>query len=217
MSTHFRLQMHPRTPFPFEIFEAIIDHARIHRPSLCSISLSCHAFLDRARRHLFFHVYIATKEKLEHLPAFLRERPWLPPLIGFVTIIGSEHHRTLMLLEVVPVHVLTQCPSLRTLELVVDTSHEEPRTPYVFSPTLRTLSTLAKLSGSIRHLTLKEVRFLRPEDFTRLLYAFPCLESLVGTAWNFSRTPLLGHHTGKILLGPKARRLTRLTVSSFIA
>ena len=213
LNLHVQMDMH--TAFPIEVFEAIIDQARAHRPSLFQISLSSRIFLPRTRHHIYFHIKIACKDKLESMTAFLLERPWLPPLVGSVTVMGSKDRSSCMLLEVVPMPLFTQLPNLRTVELARDLSQGESPPPYLFSPSLRTLSALRKLSASIRHLKLAKLQFQSADAFMRLFYAFPCLESLTCAPWGRLREHRIDSWTGRALLRNNACHLIRLTVCQF--
>ncbi|KAI1783191.1 hypothetical protein LXA43DRAFT_1047688, partial [Ganoderma leucocontextum] len=106
--------------FPVEIFEEIIDQSSDRDGSLCRFSLTCHAFLPRARLNLFFHIHIGHKEKLESVPAFLQARPWLPPLVHSVTIRDYAMRYAFMLLAVIPSRLISMLPSLRSIEYALD-------------------------------------------------------------------------------------------------
>ena len=199
---------------PTEVFEAIIDQARDHRPSLRHLALSHRAFLPRARYHLFSRIVITSKEKLESVPAFLHPRPWLAPLVVCVTIRDYVYRTPYRLLDVVPAHLLTQLPNLRRFELESDLTYSEALSAipsrHLIAHNARALSALRNLSIHIRQLELCRIFFLDADDLVRLLCAFPTLDTLVCTSISINRR--LSPRASKAGTRDKAPPLIRLTV-----
>ena len=201
---------------PIEVLEAIVDQARDHRPSLYHLSLSCRILLLRGRYHIFSHIVITSREKLESVPAFLQQRSWLPPLVRRITIRDYVYRHPHRLLDVVPVPLLTQLPNLRSIELEADWTYsgqrQSPSRAFIAHHP-HTLSALRKLSTHICHLELYRVSFLDADDLVRLLYAFPSLRTLLCMAIGFKRrhTP----RVSKILTRDRPFCLARMSVRKY--
>ncbi|KAM5537990.1 hypothetical protein V8D89_008466 [Ganoderma adspersum] len=175
------MPLDPVVVFPLEIFEHIIDQSDDLDGSLSRPSLSCRAFLPRARRNLFFHIHIGHKEKLESAPSFLRTRPWLPLIVRCLTIRKYVKRDSFMLLAVVPAQLLAMLPHLRSLEFATDWNIRglapiRLRYPLAYKYPIPSL--LHKLCTSIRHLELIKLQFCATVDFVQLLCALPSLRSL---------------------------------------
>ena len=210
---HLMLPVHQI--FPIEVFESIIDEASDHHRSLRNISLACRTFLPRARHHLFYRIVIKSQEQMFSIPAFLRERPWLLPLVRVVRLFPHQRCPTKLrypygLLEAVPVSLLTQLPSVRRFELQVDHHHTSQR----LSPKRLTLSALRVYSAATKHLELTRVEFLCIDDLMRYLSAFPNLSYLV---YQYVQYRSNGVPPNSLSVGVMSRytlKLTHLVVST---
>ena len=176
------MPLHPVVVFPLEIFEHIIDQSDDLDGSLSMLSLSCRAFLPRARRNLFFHIHIGHKEKFESAPTFLRARPWLLLMVRCLTIRDYVRRDPFMLLAIVPAPLIAMFPNLRGLEFATD-GRGSRQTPlwsrYVLAYKHPVPSLLHKPCILIRHLELTQLRFRTAIEFVQLLCALPNLKSLV--------------------------------------
>ena len=167
---------------PVEVFEHIIDQSSDHDGSLCSLSLTCRAFLPRARLNLFFHIHIGYKEKLESAPGFLESQPLIPPLVRCLTICDYYRRDSFMLLAAVPQRLVAMLPRLHSLEFVANwrgkgQSPHTSRYTLGYSPLM--LSVLRKSYAPIQRLELTTLWFSTMADFMLLLCALPRLRSLV--------------------------------------
>ena len=159
---------------PTEVFETVIDQASDQPRSLRAISLTCRIFLPRARYHLFHRIHIESKEQMFSIPVFLHERPWLLPLVRYITIKreipNSVSHR---LFEVIPVALFTQLPNLYGLCLM----DSYPENGGV-SLSRIALSALRIYSTLVRHVELLGVAFSTMHDLMRHLSGFSNLSRL---------------------------------------
>ena len=191
---------------PVEVFDPIIDQASDHSCSLRAISLTCRTFLPRARYHLFHRIIIRTSEQMCSVPAFLRERPWLLPLVRVVKFDAYRGNSLYPheIIGVVPVPLLTKLPNLCRFELYLRFDNGS------LSLSRLTLCALPKYSAPVRHLELFGVRFSSIDDLMRYLSAFPNLSRLTCNRLEFEK--------GEIPLGADALshynlKLTHLVVS----
>ena len=162
--------------FPTEVFETVIDQASDRPRSLWAISLTCRDFLPRARYHLFYHIRISSKEQMFSIPVFLHERPWLLPLVRYITIAPESPEDGLLpgrLFEVIPVPLFTQLPNLRGLRLTNYYSEGEG-----VSLSRIALSALRIYSAPVRHVELFGVAFSSVHDLMRHLSGFSNLSRL---------------------------------------
>ena len=195
---------------PIDVFEAIIDQACDLPHSLNAISLTCRTFLPRAQYHLFYRIIIRSSEQICSVPTFLRERPWLLPLVCVVRFKGDrENGRSANeVFEVISVPLLTQLPNLHRLELESDSVMKS------LSFSRLTLCVLCKFSAPVRHLQFDEVGFFSINDLMRYLSAFPNLSHLAcdGVTLKKAAVPLRAD-----ALSRYGFKLTHLEVSSSIA
>ena len=86
----FLLISHPMTlldpVLPIEVCEEVIDQARDNAASLRQLSLTCSAFLPRARCHLFSSIRIRAVEQLQGSGEFLDSHPWIIHIIRKVAL-----------------------------------------------------------------------------------------------------------------------------------
>ena len=204
-----RYTMHSSGHIPYDIFEAIIDQARDSRESLRNLSLTSPVFLPRVRCHLFAHLTIYSKEQLESVPDFVQTRPWLPSLVRRVTICGPGLHR------LTSVRILTMLPNLRNLELTWKCTRKREYTWDIDRPVLegcfRFLTVFRQLSTHVRRLELRGHFISSLDDFSVLLHAFPCLDSLLCISIRILKPHALREN--RKFPGGKAIPLTTLIVS----
>ena len=203
----------PIPAFPMEVFEDIIDRCDELDGSLCRLSLTCHAFLPRARFKLFFRIHIGHKEKLESAHAFLEARPWLPPLVHALTIRDYIYRYLFALHAVVPSRLVAVLPRLHILEFARD--ERDPETCHTrrmrddigYSPLM--LPVLRRVYNPIQRLELTGIKFETIADFLRLVCALPHLKSLICSGSN----AIQFESDGRIrLIKNKTLRLTRVVV-----
>lgn len=199
---------------PLDVFEAVIDQASDSTASLRHLSLTCSAFLPRARYHLFGSIVIQTVRQLESSGEFLDSHPWLMTLVRAATLrltTGSKYQ----VLGVVPVQLLSRLPKLRALRMESD---------HFQSPLLSlhrlTTSCLRKYGSGIQDLELSNICFEHMSDYTALVSAFTRLERL--TCLNISLRTVDEHSLNSSVLGPETNvrrfapppRIRHLHVSS---
>ena len=168
------------TQLPLEVLEAVIDQASDNPMSLRNLSLTCATLVPRSRYHLFSHFIIRTVQQLEESSEFLDSCSWLPPLILKVSLfatIPQNNSKRHILLDVVPIHLLTRLPNLRAW-----TTGTEDWEPTVVVPSLAlhhfALRCYRKHGGHIRSLELSFIEFRSKSDFKGLISAFTDLDSL---------------------------------------
>ena len=192
---------------PMEVFEEVIDQARNNAASLRHLSLSCKAFQPRARYHLFNGIRIETVQQLESSGEFLDSNPWLIPIvrrvaIGVLTSWRDDYNYNdnndvndntniyddddddddgvqYRLFDVVPVHLLSRLPNLRSWSI-------KPNTPAELSLHCLTISCYHKYGVGIQNLEVFHV-VLRHSilDFARLVSMFPNLQTLTCCSIDF--------------------------------
>ena len=181
-------------PTPIEVFEAVIDRAGDDTQSLRHISLTCSAFLPRARYHLFSSIRIRTVEQMECSRNFFDSRPWLHSLVQTITLKISvpldSSRPNLRLLDIVPVHLLTQFPNLQgwTLGLVEFDIAHLAKLPYL-SFHRSALRCYQRCGGCIRNLELSHIPFNNISDFRRLVSAFTRIYTFTCSMIWFKRYP----------------------------
>ena len=167
---------------PIEIFEAVIDRASDDTATLGQISLTCHAFLPRARYHLFGTVVLQDVQQVQSYGEFLDSHPWVSPLVrklvhsGFIPI--SVSHPTAHLPDVVPLHLLSHLPNLRTWEIGVAGVESRSEAGAWLSCQHTSLSDYQSFSTSVRNLDLAYVHFEDISDFMELVSAFTGIHNL---------------------------------------
>ena len=168
------MTLHPT--IPIEVLEETIGQASDNTESLRCLSLTCSAFLSRARCHLFTGIQIDTMEQLESSDEFLDSRPWLAPLIRRVTLriqILFGRKSWPFVVNVVPVHLLSRLPNLRSWSMACRSN--EARLPFH----RLTLSCYRRYSAGIQHLEVSDITLKgNISDFTRLISAFHTIQSL---------------------------------------
>ncbi|PIL29232.1 hypothetical protein GSI_09281 [Ganoderma sinense ZZ0214-1] len=178
-------QLHP--VLPIELFEEIIGHTSDNTVSLQHISLTCHAFLPRARYHLFTSIRIHTVQQLDSSGEFLDSHPWLTPLIRCVAFcvltaapgsLSAPADRASRLLDVVPVHLLSRLPNIYIWRVGAEGYSPRGQAPSQLSLHRFAPSCYRKYGISITNLELSNVRFDGISDFARLVSAFASIQSL---------------------------------------
>ena len=150
------------------------------------------------------------------VPAFLRERPWLLPLVRVVKFKSNWDYplNSHEIVGVVPVPLLTKLPNLCRFEL--SQIHYKPS----LSLSRLTLCAFHKYSAPVRHLELDGVTFSTIEDLMRYLSAFPNLSHLecYGIRLEKAEAPLrvdaLFHHNLKLtclMVGPSINTAHSMT------
>ncbi|KAI1782619.1 WD40-repeat-containing domain protein [Ganoderma leucocontextum] len=164
---------------PIEIFEAVIDQASDDTPCLHHLSLTCHAFLPRARYHLFSSILLQTPQRVESFSQFLDSHPWVRLLVQklvhstFVPISGSRP--TVRMLDVIPLHLLSRLPNLRTWEMGM--AGIERRLEAAAWLSCRGYK-LSSYTSQVRNLELAYVPFEDISDFIGLVSAFTGIHNL---------------------------------------
>lgn len=211
---------------PMEVLEAVIDQASDNTASLRTLSLACAAFLPRSRYHLFSSIVIRTVEQMQSSRDFLDAHPWLFPLVHRVTLsirvptdnakprhLIYDSNPNVPLLDVVPVHLLTQLPGLQTWTM-------EVLCPLIKKPSLSlhhsVLRCYRKYGTRIQDLRLFDVHFDGLSDFVGLVAAFTGIRSLTCSEISFRMakevdSSLLGQGAGILSRVPQ---ILTLTVSS---
>ena len=177
---HLIMSIQPR--LPTEVLEAVVDEASDNPWTLHNLSLTCITLLPRSRVHLFSGLVIRTVQQLEESREFLDSCPWLAPLVLkvsiFATIPQNNSKHGILLLDVVPIHLLTRLPNLRAWTMGV-----EDFAPTRFIPSLAlhhfALRCYRKYGGHIRSLELSCIGFHSKSDFRGLISAFTGLDSLI--------------------------------------
>ena len=167
---------------PVEVCEVVIDQASDNPQSLHHLSLTCIAFVPRARYHLFTSIIIRTMEQMDTCLGFLNAHPWISPRVRKVSFSASipqdNHLPNVHLLEVVPVHVLNRLPNLRGWSMEVQFSgHLPQKTPFL-SLHRSVLRSYRKYVGGIHDLHLNHITFNDIFDFTGLVSSFTTIRSL---------------------------------------
>ena len=181
-------------PIPIEVFEAVIDQAGAGTQSLRHISLTCSAFLPRVRCRLFSSTHIRTVEQMESSHHFFDSCPWLHPLVQTITFkisVPLDNFRpNLRLLDIVPVHLLTQLPNLHgwTLGSVKFDIAHLAKLPYL-SFHCSVLRCYQRCGGCIRNLELSHIPFNNISDFRRLVSAFTRIYTFTCSMIWFKRYP----------------------------
>ena len=199
---------------PLDVLEAIIDRANDNTASLRNLSLTCSAFLPRARYHLFHGIVVQTVQHLESSREFLDSRPWLPTLVQRATLhltAGSKFD----VLGVVPVHLISRLPNLRVWRMESD-YFQPPR----LSLHRLTTSCLRRYGSGVQDLELSNIFFEHMSDYTGLVSAFTCLQRL--TCLNISLPIVDEDYVNSSVLGPETNvrrfaqppRIRHLHVSS---
>ena len=174
---------------PIEVSEAVIDQAGDNVPSLCNLSLTCSAFLPRSRVHLFSGIHIGTVERMESSRHFFDAHPWLLPLIREVTLsfVPPEDYSkpNVRVLDVVPVHLLTRLPKLRSWTMRSETQTPDSRISLSLHRSV--LSLYWRHSSHIHTLHLSCLRFYCLTDFTGLVSAFTSIQNLTCYCIEFRR------------------------------
>ena len=163
---------------PVDIFEEVINQAGDDTASLRHLSLTCSAFLPRARYHLFTSIVIRTEQQLGNSGEFLDSRPWLPPLIQKVAlriVFQGNSNKYWRLLDVVPVHLFSRLPNLRVWRMESEWTGGRP---VWLSLHRSTLSCYRRCSVGIQTLELPSMTFNSLLDFKRLVSAFTTLRTL---------------------------------------
>ncbi len=167
---------------PIEIFEAIIDQANDDAPCLRHLSLACHVFLPRARYHLFRSIVLQNAQHVESYSQFLDSNVWVRPLVrklvhsSFTPI--SESHPTAPMLDVVPLHLLSRLPNLRTWEMGMAGIGYRTEAGAWLSCRRTALSSYQNYSSNIVNLELAYVPFEDICDFIVLVSAFTSIRNL---------------------------------------
>ncbi|KAI1782618.1 WD40-repeat-containing domain protein [Ganoderma leucocontextum] len=167
---------------PIEIFEAVIDQASDDTASLRHLSLTCHAFLLRARYHLFSSILLQTPKRAESFSKFLDSHPWVLPLVRdlvhstFVPISGSRP--TVRMLNVIPLHLLSRLPNLRMWEMGMAGIERRLVAGAWLSCHGSALSSYQSYSSNVRNLELVYVPFEHISDFIGLVSAFTSIHNL---------------------------------------
>ncbi len=161
---------------PIEVYEDVIDQASDDSASLRDLSLTCATFLPRSRYHLFSMIRIRTVEQMESSRDFLDAHPWLLPLVHEVTLsfqVPRDYDkRNVRVIDVVPVHLLTRLPNLRSWRIF------SSNTMSSLSLHRSVLSLYSRCSSRIPSLDLYFIRFYRLSDFIRLVSAFTSIHTL---------------------------------------
>ncbi|KAI1783250.1 hypothetical protein LXA43DRAFT_865752, partial [Ganoderma leucocontextum] len=159
-----------------------IDQASDDTASLRHLSLTCHAFLFRARYHLFSSILLQTPQRVESFSQFLDSHPWGPPLVRklvhstFVPI--SDSHPTVRMLDVIPLHLLSRLPNLRTWEMGMAGTERRLVAGAWLSCHGSALSSYQSYSSNVRNLELAYVPFEHISDFIGLVSAFTSIHNL---------------------------------------
>ncbi|KAI1783853.1 hypothetical protein LXA43DRAFT_293548 [Ganoderma leucocontextum] len=204
--------MAPHLTIPIEIFEAVIDQASDYSTSLDRLSLTCPAFLPRARYHLFSNIVIRSVERMDAFCKFLDSHPWAPTLVCKMTLAMALHYDpctpTIRLLDVAPIHLLSRLPNLRAWRMEVNECGPKGQ-PGVLSPHLSALSCYERHGGRIQDLALSNISFDNLSDFQRLVSAFPGIRSLSCSQIRFRTTTehLDGAGTITVAQSPRLKRL----------
>lgn len=207
---------------PLEVLEAVIDQARDDTATLHHLSVICRAFLPRVRYHLFSYILIQTVQQVESFRDFLDSCPWVLPLaqnISLSTFLSIDNAiPNIRLLDVVPVHLLSRLPNLRTWKMGLRGSESGPETVTAsLSFNRLTLSCYQRYGSGIRNLEIAHIPFQDLSDFIGLVSVFTCLESLtcsrIGyrTARGYGISPHGGWETNPRV---KPLRIQRLNVST---
>ena len=163
-----------------EVLEAILDQAGDDTESLRCLSLTCSTLLPRARHHLFRNLTIRTMQKLESSVDFLESHPWIRLFIKKVTLSVDLHydysHRTVPLLAVVPVHLLSQLPNLRSWRMGIDVF--VVRNLVHLSLHRCTLSRYKRFAGHVHDLELFSIAFDDVSDFVGLVSSFTGIRTI---------------------------------------
>ncbi|PIL30099.1 transporter [Ganoderma sinense ZZ0214-1] len=207
---------------PIEILEAIIDQTSDHAESLRRLSLTCKDFLPRARYHLFSTICIRNLQQMEASREFFDSHPWIVRLVQQVTLsvaVGdlddesALNNPNIRVLDVVPVHLLSKLPSLRSWRMKT-----VPHLPSQVSLSLHryTLSSYKKHGDRIKDLGLEMIPFDDILDFVGLISAFQGLDSLTCESLRF-RTPRardFQDQSDKLVGSLKIKRLLCSSVSA---
>ncbi|PIL23289.1 transporter [Ganoderma sinense ZZ0214-1] len=167
---------------PIEIFEAVIDQASDDTTSLRHLSLACHAFLSRARYHLFSAVVLQTVQRVQAYSEFLGSHPWAGPLVrklvhsSFIPM--SPSHPTARMLDAIPLHLLSYLPNLITWEIGMAGIKSRSEVGAWLSCRDTTLSNYRGLSCNVRNMELAYVHFEDVSDFVELVSAFPAVQNV---------------------------------------
>ena len=171
---------------PIETYEAVIDHARDDTASLQDLSLVCHAFLPRARYHLFSTVVLRNAQRVEDYAEFIDSHPWVDPLArklvhsSFVPI--SESDPIARTLDIVPLHLLCRLPNLHTWEIGmagIECRSTEVGAVIPCRQDRIALSSYGSFSYNVRNLELAWVSFEDISDFIELVSTFTGVQRLV--------------------------------------
>ena len=209
---------------PIEVSEAVIDEASDDTASLCDLSLTCAAFLPRSRFHLWGSIVVRDVKRMVSSCDFFDEHPWLVPLVNKVTLfpksLPQEYHskRNIRPLDMVPVHLLTRLPNLRSWAMAAPLDLTlSRREPSLSLPHRTTLAVYRRYSSRIQSLDLSEIRFYCLSDFTGLLAAFTAVQTLSCASIQFRREPEeeldVSLYVGRTGMLSRPSRVSTLTVS----
>ena len=156
--------MAPPYLLPVEIFEAIIDRADDDTRSLQNLSLTCHAFLPRARYHLFDTIVLQRSPLVEFFSEFLDTHQWACPLVRKLVhssslIPSSDFNSTVHMLNAVPMHLLSRLPNLHTWKMGITGFDEVKTGAWLQSGHRPGLSSSPGYSHHVRNLELAYVPF----------------------------------------------------------
>ena len=206
---------------PIETLEGVIDQARDDTATLHHLSVTCRAFLPRVRYHLFSYMLIQTVQQTESFRDFLDSCPWVLPLvqnISLSTFLSIDNATpNIRLLDVVPAHLLSRLPNLRTWNMELRGSKSGPETVTAsLSLNRLTLSCYQRYGSGIRNLELASIPFQDVSDFIGLVSAFTCLESLTCSCIGFrtaQRYVVSSHGNSETNARAKLLPIKRLHVS----
>ena len=197
---------------PIELFEAVIDQASDHPASLRGLSLTCQAFLPRARHHLFGDIIIRSVERLDAFYIFIETCPWAPTLVRRITLAMALHYNsctpTIRLLDVAPTALLSRFPNLRSWRMEVTENDCGPKgQPLLLSPNRSILSCYERYGGRIQDLELSNISFDNVADFQALVLAFTGICSLSCSHIRFRSTAEGVRANAPLTQSPRLKRL----------
>ncbi|KAI0696118.1 hypothetical protein C8T65DRAFT_583693 [Cerioporus squamosus] len=195
---------------PLEVEENVIDQLSRDVESLRSCSLTCRGWLPRARCHLMASIRVRSREDLYSICDYFRLNPRMATFVANLSIspaIPYTEKHPLLLLETIPVDLLSRLPKLRSYNIC------ELHIGISISYHATTLIHIKKYLH-IAELTLGPLRFRTFAELARLLIALPQLRRLDCTELRFGDMSYIiaGTDTGITRFRDKCRCLSNVTV-----
>ncbi|KAI0696136.1 hypothetical protein C8T65DRAFT_729730 [Cerioporus squamosus] len=165
---------------PLEVAENVIDQLSRDIESLRSCALTCHGWLPRARYHLVASIRVRSREDLYSICDYFRFNPRMATLVRNLSVSPEEDEEALLLLETIPVALLSRLPKLRSYGILG-----------AYELTVRAISFHAttlihiKTCLHVEELTLQLLSFRTTAELARLLIALPQLRRLDCTRLRF--------------------------------